>query len=450
MAARLFRRLPLAPALPVRGALIRGPAYALFAALAACTWWRHTGWIPLEDAALARSMFISSALIASGAWLVLAAAQEFAAEPALRRLIRAMDLLMANTLAALLLFEGATRLMARCYPSPIFWDQESVARKIAGVRWPPGHPYFDFRFNSRGYHDEEFFVAGEKDWVGVVLADSFGIGIVPYSYHYTRVAEEKLQAAWAEKYERINLHNFGVAGIGMREYAYLLVTEALACKPSLVILCVFIGNDIFEFDLTKKRPCWWYFQGWMGGQTLKRLLAIGREIRRKKPAEQASSTAPAVPTGEAYDYVRNWRLEKPTFSDEKFMRIERERLEVCNTNNPIVPPYYDAFFESLSFFGATLGDHLLIVLIPDEFQVNDELYHQLMRYVPKRRFYDRDYPQQRILEFCKKRGWAVLDLLPALREAQVEGRVYHLNDTHWNARGNRVAGEAIADFLLSK
>lgn len=450
MAVRWVRRRPLAPPTPVRGALIRGPVYAALAALAICSWWRHTGKLPLDNALLARSAFVSVTLVAATVWLGLLAFQETAARPGPRFMIRAVDLAFGNALFALLLFEGATQLLAHWYPSPIVWDQESVARKIEAVRWPPRHPYFDFRFNSRGYHDEEFFAAGPNDWVAAVLADSFGIGVVPYAFHYTRVAEQRLQSAWTGRYDRIALHNFGVAGIGMREYAYLLLTEALACRPRLVILCVFVGNDVFEFDLTRKKSCRWYLQGWLGGQVVKRLLAIGREMRARMLTNPAALGPDTGPLSDVPAYVHDWRLEEPRFSDDAFLKIERDRLEVCNPYNPAVTPFYDAFFESLSFFGNTLGDRLLVVLIPDEFQVNDELYDRLMRLVTQRQSYDRDYPQTRIRAFCEERGWAVLDLLPALREAQAKGRVYHLNDTHWNARGNRVAGEAIADYLLAR
>jgi hypothetical protein len=41
-----------------------------------------------------------------------------------------------------------------------------------------------------------------------------------------------------------------------------------------------------------------------------------------------------------------------------------------------------------------------------------------------------------------------LGLLPVLREAQRQAPTYHLRDTHWNAHGNRVAGEAIAGWIL--
>ena len=36
-----------------------------------------------------------------------------------------------------------------------------------------------------------------------------------------------------------------------------------------------------------------------------------------------------------------------------------------------------------------------------------------------------------------------------LRAAELRANTDHLQDTHWNARGTRVAGDAIADFILN-
>ena len=64
---------------------------------------------------------------------------------------------------------------------------------------------------------------------------------------------------------------------------------------------------------------------------------------------------------------------------------------------------------------------------------------------------DRDQPQERIRTWLGARGVPSLDLLPILRAqpALADGsrHLYHLRDTHWNARGNRVAGVALARFL---
>ena len=96
-----------------------------------------------------------------------------------------------------------------------------------------------------------------------------------------------------------------------------------------------------------------------------------------------------------------------------------------------------------------MNESLLVVLIPDEFQVNDGLYKTILKSKKNPGSYDRDYPQKQILEYCGHNNIKVLDLLDTLREHQKSGRVYHLQDTHWNSRGNKIAGEAISAFILN-
>ena len=76
------------------------------------------------------------------------------------------------------------------------------------------------------------------------MGDSFAHSIVPYSRTFATIAERGLEQALPNSYSRIAVHNLGVPAIGMPQYAYLLNEEVLALLPTLVVLAVFIGNDI--------------------------------------------------------------------------------------------------------------------------------------------------------------------------------------------------------------
>jgi hypothetical protein len=64
---------------------------------------------------------------------------------------------------------------------------------------------------------------------------------------------------------------------------------------------------------------------------------------------------------------------------------------------------------------------------------------------------DRDLPQRVLAKWLAAQDIPCLDLLPALRAVPplADGRrhVYALRDTHFNARGNEVAGDELAGFL---
>ncbi len=60
---------------------------------------------------------------------------------------------------------------------------------------------------------------------------------------------------------------------------------------------------------------------------------------------------------------------------------------------------------------------------------------------------DFEKPQRILSEFFAEQGIPRLDLLPAMREATDWRSFYFVDDSHWNAKGQAFAGQAIAAFL---
>jgi hypothetical protein len=354
---------------------------------------------------------------------------------------RWLDALAWNLLLTLVLAEIAVSLWAWRNPSPFLWDEGSVVASLEARRLSPGSFFLGTPANRGGYHDEEFHPPrGDDERVVAVLADSFGLGVVPHAHHFTSVAERRLAERLPGR--RVALHNFGVAGIGLPEYAWLLEHEVPATSPQQVLLCVFVGNDISSY--TRRRGSYYSFQRFVVYELLRRLLGVSRATGAGgalDPQALGSEQAPPLaPPGE----------EEPSFEVERFLEIERDRMEITDARSDEVAQHYRRFFTHLAAIHESAGPRLRVAVIPDQFQVDDELWQQLMAGEPSpdERFV-RDLPQRRIAAFCAERDIACLDLLAPLRDAQREQPVYHLRDTHWNARGNRVAGEAIADFLAA-
>jgi len=152
----------------------------------------------------------------------------------------------------------------------------------------------------------------------------------------------------------------------------------------------------------------------------------------------------------SYPWLTEPLVEKPTFRRELFLEIESRKAEqVCGSDEGLYRRFFAAF-ENLEQAAGNLP--LVFVLIPDEFQVEDDLWEEVVRRVG--RPLDRDRPQREVGQFLRDRGYAVLDLLPVLRavEPLEDGRqhLYKLQDTHFNVRGNEVAGRAIAPFVESQ
>jgi hypothetical protein len=434
---------------PLSGFQLRVGAYCVLPALAAST--GVAGFIDFEShRLLVRSCFLGTLGVALFVWALWLCRSDRDTRATQRGALRVLDVLCANALISLLLVEGILSVWSHYRPAPIFWGG-SVTARIESLRPAPGRFYLTTHLNSGGYHDEEFFASGPDDLVVAVLADSFGLGVVPYESNFVTLAERRLQGAYGDRFRRVALHNFGIPGIGMGEYAHLLATEVEPTEPDLVVLSVFIGNDIFEstsFGRGRGRSRY-VLQDWLVWSVPKRLWVMHAE-RRARERENGAPGRTGGATATVPDLYDERGHEKPSYSFQKFLSIERFRMQVSNPSNPVLQERFQSFLRALDHFHAKLGPRLLVVLIPDEFQVNDELYHELVATFDDPHSYQRDYPQERIRAYCDQQGIALLDLLPALRSAQKTARTYHLRDTHINTHGNRVVGEALAAALLER
>jgi len=151
----------------------------------------------------------------------------------------------------------------------------------------------------------------------------------------------------------------------------------------------------------------------------------------------------------AYPWLTDPSLEEATFKiPESFLEIVDRRVNrLCN---PKTADSYAPIFEALETMRRLAKDRPFAVqLLPGEFQVSDELWSTVRKRSKGRKLY-RDRPQRILGEWLTAQGIPYLDLLPELRrkcrDTPAE-HCYHLRNTHFNARGNRLAGRAMAEFL---
>jgi len=408
-------------------------------------------WLLEEEARwLTRTIFFCTLMVAllllAARVLVRGGASPAAHAPWLSRL----ELVCVNLLLTLVIAEGIVIVWSVLRPTPLLFGR-SVDARLDAMRRTGGQVFFDAQRNSGGYTDDEFIVAGPDDLVVAVIADSFGLGIVPMRHNFVSVAESLLRERLEQRYERIAIHNFGVPGVGLPEYARLLTTEVMATNPRLVFLCLFVGNDIHEGNTfgapVRQRYSLQHWRVWSAIERLVKLLTISSEER----AQLAATGGGGRYAGTVPDFIEDSSLEPPFFTPERFMEIELSRMEVANRHNPWMEKRYPRLRGGLRHFHQSLGDRLMVLLLPDEFQINDELYEEILQDKKDPENYVRDLPQQRIVAFCKEQGIPVLDLLPLLRSHTKAGgvRPYHLRDIHFNAMGNRITGEALGQFILA-
>lgn len=421
---------PTGQRLPAIGA---GVVLAALALASVADWVADFG----ADQFAVRSAFRSGLLLAAAGWLVVLMVQD-GAGPARRGRRRRVGIVLVNVLLALVALEAVAVVFARTRPTRLLWDERSARSTIEANRFRPGARYLGSAANSGGYHDDEFFRAGPGDVVVAVVADSFGVGIVPRRQNFTTVAE-KILARRLQVSGRVAVHNFGVTSIGLPEYAWLVENEVPETAPTRIVVGLFVGNDVSGLEF-RREPSHYSLLQFQIFELARRLVILGRA-----PRPPGGEIGRRAPDGERHALTR----PEGTFEEEAFLEIERATVELANTRSRHMDELYGAAFAWLARLHRQAGDKLLLALIPDEYQVNDELFDELMRRVEDPTAYDRFQPQRRLAGFCREQGIEVLDLLEPLARANAEAPVYRLRDTHWNARGNRVAGEALAAQLIA-
>jgi hypothetical protein len=347
--------------------------------------------------------------------------------------------------------ELGLRATATLFPSPLFSQAEAdAAEKIARFKFPAGSKMLGYTFNNQGYYDKSFDDLPPGRRRIAVASDSFGVGVVPYPLHFTTTCEKELP--------NTDVLNFGIAGIGPEEYAHLIRTEVLPLGPDAIVLCLFVGNDVIESKVERKRLV--VLRSWLERDRLISGVLVGRLVRWASHWRGGAYWPPAAPCdappdGAALESWFPWLadpdLEQPSLSAAMHLQIEADRaIAVCGPDRR----RYAHLFESLERIIDAAGDvPIAFCLIPDEFQIEDNLWRAVQgRHsgIPL----DRDQPQRLIREWLQRHEIACLDLLEPLRAVPPASdgrrRLYHRQDTHFNARGNKVAGESLARFAMQR
>lgn len=302
-------------------------------------------------------VYVSVALVLGGttaarpAWYVLTAA--WLAWVALSARLgwergRWLEVAAANVALALGLSEGVLQLLAATAAAPLVGDD------LDGFRLQPGHDYGEGLIgNRRGYPGPDYTGAKRPGMVRIAaLGDSFAVGpAVPFADNYLTLLAQHLPG--------VEVANLCVSGAGPREYRHVLETDGWTVDPDVVLVSVFVGNDITE---TLPRPRHLdprkhalYRAGTRGWN-------IARERLRETPLTAAGATG---------------RLAAPPLSPQTFREVEARRLAVCvKEPSPALEKKWRqalAELEGIVTSCRRRGVAVAVVLIPDEFQVSESV-----------------------------------------------------------------------------
>lgn len=398
--------------------------------------WAHVAIVPCLAAAVfapsePEPVLLGGVVVAVlvGVWLTRFASAPVRAALQGSRPLRALDLALWYFALMGLTLELCLIVASLFVSSPLLTPPNAKSReRVRDFRFGPYAPYLGGRANSRGFHDTDWVTPKPPGTFRIVaLGDSFHFGIVPYAQNVLTLLEDELTRRCGRP---IEVANMGVAGTAPIDYLFLLNDEGRHLEPDLVLTGIYVGNDIgVARSGSRLRPA-----NWLTYAVADRLYQLARE-RWRKPA--AAGLEGVKPVGNPMSPERY--LERAV---AEFLPTIRAASSASDDRR------YADVFDVLARIGTLASGQHAVAIYPCEAQVDPDLLARACSAAGvSPGDHDPQGPGRRFLEHLRARGVPALDLLPALAARRAEGPAYEPNDSHWNARGNRIAAEALADWL---
>ncbi len=341
-----------------------------------------------------------------------------------------------QTLIIFLITFGMTEATFRIYslinPTFIFYDS-SYNR----YRGKPLSPSNGGNLNSKGFRGAEYTQAKPANTYRILsLGDSFTFGIVPVQYNYNSRIERQLNRKLADQGKQFQLINMGIPGIGPRDYLALLTNEGTQLNPDMVVVSLFIGNDLLEAERAIDKQREWYSYSYV-------LSFVNYIIQVQRKYE-----------GKAYGAKNEYVDDKPSLAADKFLEIQSARSQIFikgDTESTTALNNQVEYIKQIKKICDSKNIKLLVVMIPDETQINPELQQQVMaKWKASPDQIDIKQPNQALATVFTEAKIPYLDLLDTFVAESKQELLYKQRDTHWNIAGNRVAAQAITPKIIEQ
>lgn len=303
-------------------------------------------------------------------------------------------------------------------------------------------------FTSRGYLDKEVFNKPKEIFRILGLGDSFAENSRETNKNYHNFLQQMFDMVYEEK--KVEVINAGISCTGPGYYWHILEKYGDSIKPDLVLIGFFVGNDFNDTNFDQIQRGWYIVEP---RDTKKRILGYlrfknfwlyqflwrkGIEIRDIKKIDEELSNG----------IVK----EKGCFSEESFLRIEKDRMGICENIKKYDLEKLWVQNSKVIFDIKNWCDkrniELLIAIFPDQFQIEQDLLQKILKkYNLQEDQVDLRYPNKLILDFCKKNNIHYVDLLESFQEQSKFLKLYLIRETHWNEKGNKLAARIIFDYI---
>lgn len=326
-------------------------------------------------------------------------------------------------------------------PGPFIADGEGAFRLRPGHRGTlTNRTEFtnDIRINAAGTRGPELGVPGE-DCSILTLGDSFtfGTGVEDDEVFGSRLVDLLRDRGLATRHI-----NGGMPAVGVPQEVRWLERHGLETHPNLVLLAIFIGNDLR--DATADYAAWRVYRGQLApegtGWGLKEWLYhyshLYLLVKSATPSALQRRLRAALGRGEPWS-SRSARQAFEIYRHE-VTPLTREGLETTASA-----------LDRLLDLGTEHGFDVFATLVPDRAQVDPSRWRAVLRQLElEAGEHDPQVPNRHLRRLLEDRRIPVLDLTDPLAAAIEQGdAVYFPIDQHWTTTGHDLAARRLSDFL---
>lgn len=313
----------------------------------------------------------------------------------------------------------------------------------------------DVHINSKGLRDAEYPYDKPNGVFRILaLGDSLTEAVqVRLEDSFTKLIETRLNSHSSQQATGFEVINAGTSGYGTDNELLFLQHEGYRYQPDIVLLGLYIGNDIRNNSHTletldtggSRKPYFEFENGKLAARAnpftgqvsllsrIKRFLNM--HVRSYSFLREMKDNFRHTETLEAAGLPLDFNLFAKNYTDEwtNAMQVTKALLQMLDN-------------ETRKF-----GSRLHIVLIPSQMQVHDHIWNSQKDVYPEMLHsnWDVDKPVRDLADHLSRLGIPYTDLLPGFRRhSDMTGKELYLrSDGHLNEDGHELAAELILQDL---
>jgi lysophospholipase L1-like esterase len=363
----------------------------------------------------------------------------------------ALSLAIAEVLLRTFAPRRTIEVLAGAYPA-MFEESDYLPYRLrSGYRGRLATDEFDttIRINSRGYRGDEFASRADDAFRVLAIGDSFTFG---WGVEDTETYASRLERLLSRGSRRVEVINAGfVAGYSPDTYYLYMKREGLALDPDLIVVGVYVGNDLDSAAAFENE---WVEQDAEGLPLSIRnttvqvvdnmLLPRVVPLRYRVPFLHRLHTFQGIADlwwalkGSALfsSFGAATTLHAADASDERVPFMYR--LTYAERTEAVVKRV-TSLFRGMKRLAHEADVPLVVMIIPEQIQLRANAFDGLPADIRK--------PQRVLSELLEREGLAYVDLLPTFAQATVSQPLYLPKDGHWSVAGHSLGAERLADAL---